>query len=64
MVGTPVQNRPEIPREFYDVKILFPHLNQTEEKLETKEIKRWLFKSAFTTSTVGLLAKFWLTCEY
>ena len=50
-----------IPEEFYDVKVLYPHFYDSNFDKEAK--KQWLVKSAFTTSAVGLLSSFWLNCE-
>ncbi len=66
-----------IPAELYDCAKLFPPLtgvysrgggagegrNSTSKVQLPDETSRWLQKSAFTTGTVGLFAKFWLTCK-
>ena len=50
-----------LPEELYDIKLLFPHFfNPNQEKTATN---KWLVKSAFTTSAVGLLSSFWLNCK-
>ena len=52
-------NIKDVPKEFYDISLLFPKEND-----KSAETKRWLSKSAFTVGTVGLLSKFWLTCKF
>jgi hypothetical protein len=54
----------DFPKEFYDCDKLFPsNVGKVDLKVVDPETQRWLSKSSFTCSAVGLSSKLWLKCK-
>jgi len=50
--------------DLFDCDKLFPpNVGRCDLKVVDAETKRWLSKSSFTSSAVGLSSKFWLKCK-